>query len=323
MSDDAYGDPQPAASGLAAPRRALSVRLPSLARAPEPGPDEMAPGPTVARMLLGARLRALREERGVSRAEAGELIRGSESKISRMETGRTGFKERDLADLLTLYGVTDEAERAVLLALAEQAGTPGWWQPYHELIPQWYETYLGLEQSAEVIRCHESHVVPELLQTPDYARAVIALTHGDEPAETVERRVELRMRRSLMLERSRPPHLWVMIDEAVLRRPFGGAEVMREQLRHLAEMSRLPHVTVQVMPFAAGGYPGVGGPITLLRQSEAELPDVVYLARPNGAEYVDKPEDVEAFRHTLNQMAMRAEPAPETPRILRAVIDGC
>ncbi|MBX6766749.1 MAG: helix-turn-helix domain-containing protein [Actinomadura rubrobrunea] len=281
----------------------------------------MARGPTVARMLLGARLRRLREARGISRAEAGRLIRGSDSKISRMETGRTGFKERDLADLLALYGVTDEAERAVLLALAEQAGRPGWWQPYHEIIPQWYEMYLGLEQSAEMIRCHESHMIPELLQTPDYARAVLALTHGDEPAETVERRVELRLRRARILERSRPPRLWAMIDEAALRRPFGGAAVMRDQLRRLVEASRLPHVTVQVMPFRAGGYPGVGAPITLLRQPEAELPDVGYLARPNGAEYVDKPEEVDAFRHVLNQMATQAAPADETPRILRAVID--
>jgi transcriptional regulator with XRE-family HTH domain len=272
-------------------------------------------------MLLGARLRRLREDRGITRTRAALEIRSSESKISRLETGRSGFKPRDLADLLTLYGVVDGAERAVLLALGEQARTPGWWQPYHEIIPQWQEMFLGLEQSAHVIRCHESHMIPELLQTPDYAREAIALTHADEPDETIERRVELRMRRARILERTAPPHLWVMIDEAALRRPFGGPEVMRGQLRHLIDMTALPHVAVQVMPFRTGGYAGVGNPIPLLRQSEAELADVVYLERLTGAEYIDKPEDVDAYRHLLNQMATQAEPATATPRIVRDLLE--
>src|SRR2546423_5257397 len=182
-----------------------------------------AGGPTVLRILLGTQLRRLRETRGVTREDAGWEIRGSESKISRMELGRVGFKERDVADLLTLYGVHDPTERDALLNLARQANNPGWWHRYSDVLPTWFQSYLGLESSAALIRTYEVQFVPGLLQTPDYARAVIKLSHGHESAEEIERRVDLRMRRQEILRRGdEPPTLWVVIDDASLRRPIGG-----------------------------------------------------------------------------------------------------
>src|SRR5437762_5000686 len=194
-------------------------------------------GPTVRRMLLGAQLRRLREAKGITREEAGRLIRGSESKISRIELGRVGFKQRDVADLLTLYGVVGEPERAALLTLAGEANKPGWWQPYGDLLPTWLQTYLDLEAAATLIRTYEVQFVPGLLQTDAYARAVILLGHEAEDRAEIDRRVGLRMARKRLLTRPDAPQLWAVIDEAVLRRPIGGAQVMREQIEVLIEAS--------------------------------------------------------------------------------------
>jgi transcriptional regulator with XRE-family HTH domain len=282
--------------------------------------DYQQAGPTVPRMLLGARLRRLREACGISREEAGEAIRGSHSKISRLELARTGFKQRDVADLLTLYGVTDEAERATLLELARQASRPGWWHAYGDVIPPWFLPYLGLEQAADVIRGYEVQFVPGLLQTHDYARAVIALTHAGDPAELLDHRVELRMRRQRILHRPQPPRLWTVIDETALRRPVGGLATMRDQLRHLIDMSRLPHVTIQVMPFEAGGHAAAGGPIALLRLPQHELPDVVYLEQLHSALYLDGSADIDYYQHVMGRLVTEAEPATATPEILGRIL---
>jgi transcriptional regulator with XRE-family HTH domain len=282
--------------------------------------DYQEAGPTAPRMILGARLRRLREARGITREEAGEAIRGSHSKISRLELGRTGYKLRDVADLLTLYGVTDEAGRATLLELARQANRPGWWQAYADLIPQWFLPYLGLEQAAGVIRGYEVQFVPGLLQTPGYARAVVALGHSGEPPEQIERRVELRMRRQRILHRPQPPRLWAVIDETALRRPIGGPPTMRAQLRHLIDVSRLRHVTIQVMPFEAGGHPAAGGPIALLRLPQHELPDIVYLEQLTTALYPDAPADIDRYQQVMDRLATEAEPATATPSIVRRIL---
>jgi transcriptional regulator with XRE-family HTH domain len=283
-------------------------------------PGEEAVGPTATRMILGALLRRLRESRGISREEAGEAIRASQSKISRLELGRTGFKPRDVLDLGTLYGVTDEAERAILEDLARQANTPGWWHEYGELVPPWFEPFLGLEQAAGVIRSYEVQFVPGLLQTPEYAHAVIALGHGHEPPATLERRVELRMRRRHILHRARPAHLWTVIDEAALRRPIGGRAVMIDQLNHLITMCASPNVRIQVMPFMTLGHSAAGGPITHLRMREHELPDVVYLEQLTSALYLDRREDLDHYRDILNRLATQAEPPDATPDLLREII---
>jgi transcriptional regulator with XRE-family HTH domain len=282
--------------------------------------DYQQAGPTVVRMLVGAQLRKLREERGITREDAGYAIRASHSKISRLELGRTSFKERDVADLLALYGVTDEAERATLLALAEQANEPGWWQRYSEVVPAWFEGYLGLEQAASVIRTYEVQFVPGLLQTPDYARAVVQLGHPDASKTEIERRVSLRVSRAQILHRPEPSSLWAVIDEAALRRPIGDSATMRAQLEHLIHIAELPHVTVQVLPFSVGGHAAAGGPITILRFPQAELPDVIYLEQLISALYLDKPADTYRYGHLMNRLAIEAEQPATTQRLLRRIL---
>lgn len=269
--------------------------------------DDRRAGPAVARMLLGARLRRLREDRGLSREQAGRTIRSSGSKLCRLELGRTGCKPRDVEDLLTLYGVVDAAERDTTMALAEQANTSGWWHPYQDVIPTWAQTYLGLEQASPLIRTYELQFVPGLLQTADYARAVTRLAHEDATGTELARRVELRMRRQRILHGSSPTRLWAVIDETALRRSIGGPAVMRAQVRHLIRMSELPHVTVQVLPFAAGGQVPVGGPVTLLRLPGGGLPDVVYLEQLTSAVYADRPGDLDYYRHVMNRLVTEAE----------------
>jgi transcriptional regulator with XRE-family HTH domain len=273
----------------------------------------------MSRMLLGVQLRRLREAARVSREEAGYAIRASESKISRLELGRIGVKPRDVADLLTLYGVGDISERAVLLAVVEQANAPGWWLPYKDVLPGWFEPYLGLEQAASLIRTYEVQFVPGLLQTEDYARAVIRMGHEEASQPEIERRVQLRMRRRGLLRASGGPRLWAVLDEAALRRPFGSAAIMRAQVEHLIEMAGLPHVTLQVMPFSAGGHAAAGGPITVLRLPGEELPDVVYLEQLTTALYLDKPIDTEYYWHVMNQLGVEADAPAGTTALLHRI----
>jgi transcriptional regulator with XRE-family HTH domain len=274
-------------------------------------------GPTAARMLVGARLRRLREAADISREDAGESIRASDSKISRLELGRTGFKQRDVADLLTLYGVTDEAERRFLLDLARQAGRPGWWHPYDDVLPSWFEPYLGLEHAASLIRNYAVQFIPDLLQTEEYARSVIRLGRPDDDETQIERRVALRMRRQQILDRSAPPRLWVVIDETALRRPIGSRATMRDQLTHLIDMTEETHIGLQVLPFRTGGHPAAGGSISFLRFSEDDLPDIVYLEQLISAVYVDKPDDIAHYWRILNRVGMHAEQPAATLEVLR------
>jgi transcriptional regulator with XRE-family HTH domain len=271
-------------------------------------------------MVVGAHLRRLREAAQVTRERAAEAIRASDSKISRLELGRTGFKQRDVTDLLALYGVNDEDECATLLAMARRANTQGWWHDYGDVIPGWLEPYLGLEAAASVIRSYEPQFVPGLLQTRDYAWALIRLGLDDLSEAEVERRVGLRMRRQQLLHRPAPPRLWAVIDEAALRRPTGGPATMRAQLRHLIETAELPHVTIQVLPFSVGSIP-VGVPITLLRFPEGELPDVVYAEQLTGALYLDKPAETELHRHVMNRLGTAAASQKETAAILGRILE--
>jgi hypothetical protein len=282
-------------------------------RAPKGAPT----GPTVLRIGLGGALRRKREAVGVTRERAGEAIRASPAKISRLELGRVGFKERDVADLLTCYGVRDPAERAQFLDLARQANTPGWWQRYSDLLPSWFETYLGLEQAASVIRNYELQFVPGLLQTRDYARAVTMLGHTD-PVE-VERRVELRMQRQELLTGAGAPTLWAVVDEAALRRSLMGPEQSRAQLTHLIEMNELPNISLQVAPFSYGGHAAAGGPFAILRFSEPDLPDIVYLEQLTSALYLDKRADVEHYVAVMDRLCAQVEQPERTEEILTRI----
>ena len=282
---------------------------------------DSAGGPTVRRMLLGAQLRRLREARGVGREEAGWEIRASESKISRMELGRVSFKERDVADLLTLYGVVDDAQRDELLSLARRANTAGWWHTYGDLLPSWFQSYLGLEAAAAVIRTYEVQFVPGLLQTADYARAVIRLGHGAATAAEIDRRVELRMARQQQLfGRPDGPRLWAVVDEAAIRRPIGGLAVMRAQVAQLIEAAARPRVQLQVVPFRAGGHAGSGGAFTILRFRDPDLPDVVYIEQLTSALYLDRREDLDQYALAMEQLSVQAEPPSRTPQLLAGVL---
>ncbi|HLQ57743.1 MAG TPA: helix-turn-helix transcriptional regulator [Streptosporangiaceae bacterium] len=278
-------------------------------------------GPTVLRLLLGAQLRRLREAKRISLEDAGHVIRASHSKMSRLELGRVGFKDRDIADLLTLYGVTDEQEREALRALARQANAQGWWHDYSDILPSWFEAYVGLEEAATRIRSYEIQFVPGLLQTEDYARAVTLLGHAKAPAKEIERRVSLRRARQALLKGPRPPHLWVVLDEAVLRRPVGGRQVMREQLEYLIECAAMPNVTLQLIPFQAGGHAAAGGPFSILRFAEPDLPDVVYLEQLTSAIYLDKRETVDTYVAVMERLCLDAFPAEHSTDAISTITE--
>ncbi len=281
---------------------------------------ESGGGPTVRRILLGSLLRRLREDKGISREEAGYSIRASESKISRLELGRVSFKERDVADLLTLYGVMDEAERAPLMALVREANTPGWWQNFTDVLPSWFQPYIGLEEAATLIRTYEIQFIPGLLQTEDYARAVITQGNSGVRSDTIERRISVRMNRQKLLARPTHPRLWVVIDEAALRRPLGGPKVMRAQLEHLIKLAGQPNLSLQIMPFRFGGHAAEGGAFSILRFPEADLPDVVYLEQLAGAVYLDKREDVDRYMEAMDRLCVDSVPPAASIDVLNTII---
>jgi transcriptional regulator with XRE-family HTH domain len=283
-------------------------------------PTSPGAGSTVRRILLGSQLRRLRESRGVSRQGAGYVIRASESKISRLELGRVSFKERDVADLLTLYGVTDQSERESLLRLAREANAPGWWHRYGDVLPNWFQTYVGLEESASLIRTYELQFVPGLLQSEHYAREVFRLGNTDAPGQEIDQRVELRMQRQQRLAAPDAPRLWAVIDEAVLRRPVGGSDVMRGQIEHLINVMKMPNVTVQVMPFAFGAHAAEGGAFSILRFPEPDLPDVVYVETLTGALYLDKRDDADVYMQAMERLAVDSVTPDGTVELLGEIL---
>jgi transcriptional regulator with XRE-family HTH domain len=277
--------------------------------------------PTALRIALGGHLRRLREASGITREAAGDTIRASSSKISRLELGRVSSKERDVADLITLYGVTDVEEREILLTLARQANAPGWWREYGDVLPNWFETYLGLEQAASVIRAYEPQLVPGLLQTEDYARAIMLLRHLHMSHSEIERRVALRMARQAFLSQPAAPDLWVALDEAALRRPLGDQKVQQAQLLHLIEMAQRPNITLQIVPFDVGAHAAAGGPFTILRFSEPDLPDIVYLEHLTNALYLDKKRDIVEYLAIMDNLCIQAKSPTDTLSLLRKVIN--
>jgi transcriptional regulator with XRE-family HTH domain len=286
---------------------------------PFSGLDDPPVDATVLRMLLGGQLRRLREAAGVTPEQAAFKIRGSRSKISRMETGKVGFKVRDVADLLTVYGVTDEQQRKALLSLARQSKNPNWWTKYSDILPDWFETYLGLESAATTIRSFEIQWVHALFQTEDYARAITELGHQTGRPDEIERRIGLRVKRQELLTRPGAPRIWSVMDEAVLRRPVGGAAVMRAQLGHLIEVARMPQVTLQVVPFTHGGHAAAGGSFTVLRFAELDLPDVVYIEQLTSAIYLDQRADVERYLEVVDQLSGAALTPAASARFIEQV----
>ncbi|WP_055587547.1 helix-turn-helix domain-containing protein [Streptacidiphilus griseoplanus] len=277
-------------------------------------------GSMVRRILLGSQLRRLREAKGITREDAGYTIRASESKISRMELGRVSFKERDVADLLSLYGVADESEREALLGLVREANKSGWWHSFSDVLPGWFQTYVGLEEAAALIRTYELQFVPGLLQSEEYARAVFGLARPAIGDEEIERRVGLRMRRQKLLAAGDSPRLWAVIDEAALRRPVGGPEVMRGQVQYLIDIAEQPNVVIQVMPFRFGCHAAESGAFTILRFPEQDLADVVYLEQLTSALYLDKRDDVDAYVQVMERLCVDSLTPERTIDLLRSII---
>ncbi len=260
-------------------------------------------GPTALRIVLGAQLRRLREAADISRGEAGFAIRGSDSKISRLELGRVGLKERDVADLLTMYGVTDQAERDQFLEMVARSNQPGWWHRYTDLMPDWFQDYVGLEEAASRILTYELQFVPGLLQTEEYARSIASRGRPEFADKAVEQRVALRMQRQKILARPGAPRLWAVIDESVLYRPIGGVEVLRGQIEHLLVITKQKHITLQVLPYTLSGYAAESS-FAMLRFDEPELPDIVYLEHGGGALYLDRSRELELYGRMFDQLTV-------------------
>ncbi|MFC7882152.1 helix-turn-helix domain-containing protein [Streptomyces sp. NPDC057376] len=281
--------------------------------------SERRAAPTVGQVVLGRRLQELRETAGLKREEAAKVLRVAPATVRRMEMAEVALKIPYVQILLTAYGVP-AAEVSAFVALAEEANQPGWWQRYHDVLPDWFSMYVSLEGAARIVRSYEPHFVPGLLQTEDYARAVMeAGTIANAGGEAVERHVSLRMERQRLLERADPPHLWVVMDETVLRRPVSiDAGVMRGQLDKLLEFATRDRVTLQVAEFDDGPHPGTYAPFTLFRFAEPELPDMVFTEYLTGALYLDSRTEVSAHLEVLDHMTARAASTQRTEKILRA-----
>ncbi|MCH7229466.1 helix-turn-helix domain-containing protein [Glycomyces sp. L485] len=279
-------------------------------------------GPTALRMIMGGYLRRLREAQGITRERAGYEIRSSESKISRMELGRVGFKVRDVEDLLHMYGITEQAEVDRLLALVKEANQPGWWHRYGDALPDWFSAYLDLEGAASMIRTYEVQLVPGLLQTREYARALLMLGFGHTPLQEIDDRVNVRLSRQNVLKKHDPPILWTVIDEAALHRPFGGRAVMRDQIQALIEASEMPNVRIQIVRFSSGAHSGAGAPFTWLRFASEDLKDVIYLEHLTSGLYLDREDEVDAYQAAMEHLCVQAAQPSKTPDILREILNA-
>jgi transcriptional regulator with XRE-family HTH domain len=254
-------------------------------------------------MILGRRLQERRQDAGVSLDDASKALRVTSLTIRRLEKAEVALKPLYVEKLLETYGA-DRQEIDEFVAFAERANEPGWWHVYRDALPDWFRAYVSLETGATTLRTYEPHYVTGLLQTPRYAREVLrgGLPNGSE--EDLDRRVDLRLRRQSLLDRSDAPTLWVVMEEAVLHRVVGGPEVMREQIDRLLEVSELTHVSIDVVPFTAGAHVGACAPFTYFRFEEPELPDVVYSEVLSGAMYLDQRSDVAAHLEAHNRMSL-------------------
>jgi hypothetical protein len=285
-----------------------------------PGGGSSVGDPTVLKILLGAQLRRLRDAAGVSRDDAGYHIRASGSKISRLELGRVSFKERDVSDLLDLYHVGGE-QKDQLVQLTREANATPWWQKYREVVPDWFQVYVGLEEAATLIRVYEVQFVPGLLQTEEYARAVVMQGSPGLSPDEVDNRVSVRLgRQRLFAKEENAPRLWAIVDEAALRRPMGGRDVLAGQVKRLMEAVSEPNITLQVMPFKYGGHGAEGGAFTIMRFPEADLPDMVYMEYLTGAHYIDKPEEVEVYAAVMERLSVAGTSPEKTRDILADVL---
>ncbi|MGW2514372.1 helix-turn-helix domain-containing protein [Streptomyces scopuliridis] len=278
--------------------------------------SEPRSAPTIGQLVLSKQLQGLRERAGLSRDQAAKLLRVAPATIRRMEMAEVALKVPYIQLLLPRYGVTGD-EATAFLQLVDEANKPGWWQRFHDILPEWFGGHVSLEEAAKTIRCYEPHFVPGLLQTEDYARAI--LTYGEvgrnDPAR-IERHVALRLERQSLLTRPDAPVFWVVMDETILHRPVGSSAVMRAQIDRLLAAAELPNVTLQIAEFAAGHHPGTYSPFVLFRFAIPELPDMVIVEYLTGALYIDNTGEVAEHMEAMDRMVAHAESARRTKQIL-------
>ncbi|MDT0345391.1 helix-turn-helix domain-containing protein [Streptomyces litchfieldiae] len=279
---------------------------------------EARSGPTVGQIVLGLRLRDLRERAGCSFTDAAQALSVNTTTVRRMEKAEVGLKPLYVKALLERYGVP-QPEAESFLRLVEEANRPGWWHRFRDVLPDWFSLYVSLEGEASLIRAYEPHCVPGLLQTEDYARVLLRTGFPNASQKEIERRVALRMERQELLSRPRAPLLWAVVEEQVLRRRVGEPSVMRGQIDRLVEATALPNVTLQIMPFSAGPHPGMFGPFQLFRFEIPELPDIIYAESLTGAVYLDERPDTVAYLEVLDRMGAQAAPVHDTEAILGAI----
>ncbi len=279
------------------------------------------PSPTARGRRLRLELRRLREEAGLTHSEVARRLEWSPSKVSRIETGQSRVQTGDVRDLLEIYGVTDQATCDSLVQLAREARRRGWWTRYTDVLGS--GTYVGLEAEASGLHTYESMFIPGLLQTEDYARAVIRAGQTRPDPETLNRRLSARMARQEILDRPEPPQIWAVLDESVVSRPVGGPDVMRAQLQHLIEVSTRPNtpLTLQILPFTVGAHPGMNGPFVILNFNSPTDPPMVYLETATDGLYLDEPADVERYTLRFNHLVARAL-GPDESRTMIAGLAG-
>jgi transcriptional regulator with XRE-family HTH domain len=278
-----------------------------------------APAPTVRRVVLGRRLQTLRERAGLSYEQAAQALDVTHATIRRMEKAEVGLKVLYVEKLLRTYGVTEQDEVEQFIALTRRANEQGWWHRYRDVLQEWFSAYVSLEEAATLIRAYEPHYVPGLLQTEEYARTVLRAGRPHATQAEVDRLVALRTERQALITRPDAPTLWVVLDETVLRRPVGPPHVVDAQLAHLIDLTALPNVIVQIMPFSAGPHPAMYGPFYIFRFESPELPDVVYCESLTGAVYLDDREDVSAHAEALDRMCAQSAPVERTVDFLGAI----
>jgi transcriptional regulator with XRE-family HTH domain len=279
-------------------------------------------GPTVRRRRLGSELRRLREARSIKLEEVAEQLGVAASTLSRIETGKAPTKSAYLTAMLGLYGVTDPGQRQVLVDMAREGHRKGWWALYDDVLPTGFGIYVGLEAEAAGLRCYETDAVNGLFQTRDYARAVLRELNARDTDEQIERLVELRMKRQEVLDREPPLDVWLILDEAVVRRAIGGPVVMREQLARLADASTMRGVTLQVLSFSSGAHAGLQGPFSILEFPERADPDVAYVESVAGIIYLEKDRDVRLCAEAFDRLrAVALSPAASADLIAAAARD--
>lgn len=285
----------------------------------------MQNGPAVRRRKLGAELRSLRAQAGLTSGEAARLVGWHQSKVSRIETGTSGSKPADVRLLLDAYGVTDPRLRELMLALAGADGSGGrdhWWHAYRGVLPPAYRDFISLESQASAMRTLETSVVPGLLQTPAYARAVTSAAVEGVEEEQVDTLVEVRLARQDVLRAQPPLELNAVLDEAVLRREVGGPEVMARQLERLVEVARLPQVRLQVLPFGAGAHIGMTGPFVIFSFPRTSDLDVVVLDHLTSSLHLERKEDLQAYTEAFNALRAHALSPGDSSDYIAAIADG-